>query len=63
MPDYEDMILARQEMLEIYEDDPDSSLCPYNKCWWDDIPDEEFDELTEDDLLYLDDYENGVVLA
>ena len=23
MPDYEDMILARQEMMEIFEDDPD----------------------------------------
>lgn len=23
MPDYEDMILTRQEMMEIYEDDPD----------------------------------------
>ena len=23
MPDYEDMILARQELAEIFEDDPD----------------------------------------
>ena len=23
MPDYEDMILARQELVEIFEDDPD----------------------------------------
>ena len=28
MPDYEDMILTRQEMIEIFEDDPDSALCP-----------------------------------
>lgn len=26
MPDYEDMILARQELEEIYEDDPEDSI-------------------------------------
>lgn len=46
MIDYEDLILQRQEMYDIFEDDPDY-----------------FNEITEDDLLYLDDYENGVVLA
>ena len=42
MPDYEDLILQRQELQEIYEDDPDSSLCPTGRCWWDDIPEEDF---------------------
>lgn len=40
MPDYEDMILQRQELREIYEDDPD--IMSYMACWWDDIPEEEF---------------------
>ena len=26
MPDYEDMILLRQELQEIYEDDPDNIM-------------------------------------
>lgn len=46
MIDYEDLILQRQENIEIWEDDPDS---PYLQAqgfdtgnWWDDIPDEEF---------------------
>lgn len=26
MPDYEDMILERQELQEIYEDDPEDAL-------------------------------------
>ncbi len=42
MPDYEDMILQRQELMEIWEDEPDSALCQH--CWWDDIPEEEFNE-------------------
>lgn len=42
MPDYEDLILQRQELIEIWEDDPDSSLCPQGRCWWDDIPEDEF---------------------
>ena len=42
MPDYEDMILQRQELIEIWEDEPDSSLCPIGHCWWDDIPEDEF---------------------
>lgn len=45
MIDYEELILARQDLQEIYEDDPDSSLCLDNKCWWDDLPDEEFEEI------------------
>lgn len=45
MLDYEDMILARQEMIEIWEDDPDSAACEIGKCWWDDLPDEEFTEV------------------
>lgn len=58
MLDYEGLILERQDLQEIYEDDPDSSLCPDNKCWWD----EEFEELPEDDLFYEDDLYNGVNL-
>ncbi len=42
MIDYEDLILQRQELQEIYEDEPDSSLCPIGRCWWDDIPEEDF---------------------
>lgn len=63
MLDYEELILERQDLQEIYEDDPDSSLCSDNKCWWDDIPDEEFGELKEDDLFYEDDLYNGVRLV
>lgn len=44
MPDYEDLILQRQEQQEIYEDEPDSALCPQGRCWWDDIPEDEFYE-------------------
>lgn len=40
--DYEDLILRRQELLEIYEDEPDSSQCPIGRCWWDDILEEDF---------------------
>lgn len=32
--DYEDLILARQEAIEIAEDDPDSA---YFENWWDEI--------------------------
>ena len=39
--DYEELILIRQDLAEIYEDDPDSSLCPIGRCWWDDIPEED----------------------
>ncbi len=42
MPDYEDMILQRQELIEIWEDEPDSAACPIGHCWWDDIPEEQF---------------------
>lgn len=42
MPDYEDLILQRQENIEIWEDEPDSAYCPINKCWWDDIPEDDF---------------------
>lgn len=47
MIDYEALILERQENIEIWEDEPDS---PYlnqhleSGNWWDDIPDEEFEE-------------------
>ena len=42
MIDYEDLILERQENIEIWEDEPDS---PYlGGSWWDEIPDEEFEE-------------------
>lgn len=44
MPDYEDMILQKQELIEIWEDEPDSALCPIGYCWWDDIPEDEFYE-------------------
>lgn len=39
MLDYEDMILARQELQEIYEDDPDDPVID----WWDDVPDDLFE--------------------
>ena len=42
MIDYEDLILQRQELQEIYEDEPDSAECPQGRCWWDDIPEDEF---------------------
>ena len=45
MPDYEDMILARQELAEIFEDDPDSAEALIGRCWWDYLPDEEFTEV------------------
>ena len=55
--DYEDLILTRQDLQEIREDnpgylflepdkydedDPDSADCPIGHCWWDDIPVEAF---------------------
>ena len=40
--DYEDLILARQDLQEIWEDEPDSAECPIGHCWWDDIPEDEF---------------------
>lgn len=44
MIDYADLILQRQELIEIWEDEPDSALCPIGHCWWDDIPEDEFNE-------------------
>ena len=44
MPDYEDLILQKQELIEIWEDEPDSADCPIGHCWWDDIPEDEFYE-------------------
>ena len=44
MIDYEDMILQRQDLLEIYEDDPDNIIV---KNWWDDIPDGYFNIISE----------------
>lgn len=45
MPDYEDLILQRQELQEIYEDEPDSAEALIGRCWWDYIPDNEFTEV------------------
>lgn len=51
MPDYEDLILQRQELMEVWEDDPDAAAAlgfrwsdePDN--WWDEIPPEDFEEV------------------
>lgn len=43
MTDYEDLILQKQELIEIWEDEQDSSICPIGHCWWDDLPEEVFD--------------------
>lgn len=43
MIDYEELILERQDMIEIYEDEPDSSLCPIGRCWWDDLPEDAYE--------------------
>ena len=48
MVDYEALILERQENIEIWEDEPDSTYLqqPFDSGnWWDDIPDEEFEEV------------------
>ena len=42
MPDYEELILIKQDLIEIMEDEPDSALCPIGFCWWDDISEDEF---------------------
>lgn len=39
MIDYEDLILQRQELQEIYEDDPDY----IDNNWWDELDPEVFD--------------------
>ncbi len=45
MIDYEDLILERQENIEIWEDEPDSPYLPQGMSnWWDEIPPEEFEE-------------------
>ena len=52
MINYEDLILQRQENIEIWEDEPDSpylqgqGFAPEGN-WWDDIPDEEFEIVTK----------------
>lgn len=45
MPDYEDMILQRQELQEIYEDDPEyiDNVLSDDK-WWDELDPEVFQE-------------------
>ena len=43
--DYEELILIKQDMIEIYEDEPDSAECLIGRCWWDDLPDDEFTEV------------------
>lgn len=47
MTDWEEMILLRQELIEIWEDDPDSPFLQNagKSNWWDDIPPEEFEEV------------------
>lgn len=40
MIDYEDLILQRQELMEIWEDDPDAAAAL--GYWWDEIPPEDF---------------------
>ncbi len=41
--DYEELILMKQEMIEIWEDDPDSPyLQSADDQWWNDVPDEDF---------------------
>ena len=32
--DYEELILIKQDLIEIYEDEPDSAECLIGKCWW-----------------------------
>ena len=39
MIDYEELILIRQDLQEIYEDDPEDPVVK----WWDDIPDDYFE--------------------
>lgn len=48
MNDYEDLILQRQELIEIWEDDPESPFLQGSGAdnWWDEIPPEEFKEVT-----------------
>ena len=45
MIDYEDLILQRQELQEIYEDDPDvwDMMGCSDANWWDDMDPEVFD--------------------
>ena len=43
--DYEELILIRQDYIEILEDEPDSAECMIGRCWWDDLPDEDFIEV------------------
>ncbi len=42
MPDYEDMILERQELIEIWEDEPDIYESLLDGSWWDDLGPEVF---------------------
>ena len=50
MIDYEELILIRQELQEIFEDDPEDPAAAAmlgaaiaHEAWWDDIPDNEFE--------------------
>ena len=50
MVDYEALILERQELQEIWEDDPDSPFLMNEEgvgpvAWWDSIPEDEFEVL------------------
>lgn len=40
--DYEELILIKQELIEIWEDDPESPFLQAEDEWWNDIPDEDF---------------------
>lgn len=51
MIDYEALILAKQEAIEIWEDDPDSLFIKGcfddSDNWWDEIPPGEFEEVSK----------------
>ena len=42
MVDYEDMILERQDLMEIWEDEPDIYESLLDGSWWDDVDPEVF---------------------
>ena len=42
MIDYEDLILQKQELIEIYEDEPDSAACPIGHAGGMIFPEDEF---------------------
>lgn len=45
--DYEEMILIRQDLQEIYEDGPDDPVIE----WWHYVPDEDFEVINHGNIL------------